>query len=905
MKITPVIGRFAYLATLLLISGFLGRTSAQTAPPGPGDPNAPQKGINPNSGPGVTAASAGAAKGTGGASNQTAASAHPEDQLPLSATTPADQVAAFDASSAPLGVSPAAAKPYMTVTYRYVFPAPLAPSKGTYYLNCMRVDLADNSPDQLGQKNLDVEWRDNAITGVYSLRLPLLTSLYGTYSFRLFGPYTTKVDASTLPSPVPIPPGTKWVEVVQHGKLRDEGRFTFGPYQTVLTVPAEIPPRRRMTITWTDASVHQDAGIGLFKSGTDNQHPIARMMFANLPGSWAVDAPPELGSYEVRAFLNGGADTTGTRPFKVTWGTLQPVLSGFPATCFPFAYMPIDYANGPPEINAWIGIFDVTNSGTNTSWSWQDLQGKTSGELYLSAPATSGRYDIRMFDSANNLLARSAAFQVVPGSKTIQLNAATESGLVKLTWNNALGYQELDGYFVYRGTAAGAESATPLTVGPIPADRSAAAATAVNVHLDGGVQPGTKYFYVVKPLQMDHVTIGAASNEASVTAVAPAATASTSDAGGGTGGSGQPSTASTASAPPSGMSSTAATPVTSAAAGTRATPSSTAAAATSTVTAATGSGAQRVPTGRPAAPGRSPEMSQVYRLGESNGLTFALDRAEYEAGRLTFGEEMVAPLAGEKFFVVHFFVTNSRREPLQLNLAHLKWTVTAAQGATVTAWERLGLAADPGTYEGKLDPGKKAEGFAVFRVPAAGELQSLAVTDFQDATPATARYDLRGKVRALPAAFADAGDRSGATVAEFAHAGTGEAFACGRFDVVLESIEIVGADSPTVPDQEQGRPVYATVSYTSRGSRPGGVFGAGAPIVTLLDAQGGSHPAELQTFELDTSDTTELEVAPGATSKFRLRFSIPGGSTPRQVVFQELGGVPVRVDLDRPASGPH
>ena len=71
-----------------------------------------------------------------------------------------------------------------------------------------------------------------------------------------------------------------------------------------------------------------------------------------------------------------------------------------------------------------------------------------------------------------------------------------------------------------------------------------------------------------------------------------------------------------------------------------------------------------------------------------------------------------------------------------------------------------------------------------------------------------------------------------------------------------------------------------------------------------LDAQGGSHPAELQTFELETSDTTELEVAPGATSKFRLRFSIPSGATPRQVVFQEQGGVPVRVDLDRVASAP-
>jgi hypothetical protein len=563
MKITPGSRRFAYLTALLLISGFPERALSQTAPPnGAGGQEVP---ANKSSGAADKAAPPGSQEvakdtGTTGGSDATKAGAagnmSPEQAAAVQAALDAQKGATTQADAALagaaglfFGVSPQAAKPYMTVTFHYRFAAPVPPAQGTYYVNCMRQDLADNSPDNLGQKNLNAEWQNGVIAGEYSLRMLKNASLYGNYSFRIFGPYKAMVDASTLPTSVPIPPGVTSVEVVQHGKIHDEGRFAFGSYQTVLTAPAETAPRHRMTITWADASVHQDAAIGLFKSGTDNQHSLARMMFANLPGSWDVDAPAELGSYEVRAFIDGGTETTGTRPFKVTWGTVQPVLSGFPAACYPFAYMPIDYANGPSDHNAWIGIFDVTNNGTNTGWSHESLQGKTSGELFLAAPANIGRYDIRMFDGSNNRLARSTAFQVVAGSEAIQLKAAVDSGHIVLTWNNPRGYQGLDGYYVYRGTAAGAESSTPLTVGPIPADRSAAAATAVNTHIDAGAQPGTKYYYVVKPLQIDHTTLGAASNEVSATAVA-AAPPSSSDAGGGSGGGGPPSTAATPSRRP-------------------------------------------------------------------------------------------------------------------------------------------------------------------------------------------------------------------------------------------------------------------------------------------------------------------------------------------------------------------
>ena len=829
MKITPGSLRIVRLMALMVMASLPGHASASNSPPnGPNASNPDARDAGQDSASGGTQAS-----DNGTQSGQSAGDSAP---------------AAGSIDTPPFSVFPLVAKPYMKVTFWYRFDTSVPPDQShTYFLQCSRQDQPDNEGGLLGQKNLDAEWKNGGIYGFYSVPMPAIASYYGNYSFRIFGPRVVKSGEKN-------PVGAQEIDSIKQGKLFDEGRFTFGPYQTVLRPPSPLTPHQRMTITWTDTSVNSNAWIGLFKSGMDNQHSIVRKSFINLPGSWDVDAPADLGAYEVRAFIDEGWDTTATQPFQVTWGTIQPVLSGFPATCYPAAAMPVDYANGPTDINAWIGIFDQTNGGTFTTWSRQQLQGKTSGEFIFTAPKDNGRYDIRMLDSSNNVLARSTAFQVVSGSAAIKLKADAEAGRIVLTWNNPLDYQMFEGYYVYRGTAAGAESPTPLTLGTIPADRSAAAATAVNTHIDTDVQPGTKYYYVVKPLQVDLKTLGVASTEVSAMVAAPA---------GSNGGSGGQSSAAAATTPAMGL------------------------------------GVRKMPTGAAAVPGAWSELRHAYRLGETDSFLFSLERAEYEAGRLEFGDDLASPKLGEKFLVVHFQVTNPRRQPLQLDTGRFEWTIVDAKGASITDCERFGPETDPRTFERTLEPGQSSECFAVFRVPAEGEMQSMTVRNRLDAAPGTARFDLRGKVRALPAHFADAQDRSGATAAAVVSARIGESFACGIFDVVVRSIEVVGADAPAPSGREVDLPVYTTVRYTLRAARTSGVFGGSAPIVTLVDSRGDSHGADAEPFEVTAPETTEVELVPGEASEFRLRFWIPRDAAPHQVFVQEPGGIPVRIDATK------
>jgi hypothetical protein len=405
---------------------------------------------------------------------------------------------------APFTVSQAIAKPFVTVTFSYQFNAL---ENGSYFMKCLRKDQADNEAARYS-KNLTPERRNGYISGSFSLRLPNDPPSFGKYSFRIFGPLRHIGGKE--------PFGTIY-SVAPNAKLFDEGAFVFSPYNTRLTVPAQIPPRRTLRITWSDVSAHQAAWIGIFKRENNNEHPLSRKSFINLPGGvWEIEAPGELGHYDVRAFIDQGFQTTAIQPFDVTWGTISPVVSGFPASCYPNVSLVVSYANGPPEINATVGIFDATNPSISSPLSWRSMQGKTSGDFVFSAPGNPGRYDVRMVDSAGNVLVRSSAFQVVPASATIRLNARVESGRVVLIWNNPANYQRLSGYYIYRGTAPGKESTTALTAGPIPTDRTAVASTQTNGYIDTDVQRGMKYYYIVKPLNSDLKTFGAPSNEVSV-----------------------------------------------------------------------------------------------------------------------------------------------------------------------------------------------------------------------------------------------------------------------------------------------------------------------------------------------------------------------------------------------------
>ncbi|NPV91357.1 MAG: hypothetical protein HPY50_11370 [Firmicutes bacterium] len=91
------------------------------------------------------------------------------------------------------------------------------------------------------------------------------------------------------------------------------------------------------------------------------------------------------------------------------------------------------------------------------------------------------------------------------GANPVQLTAAASGQSIVLTWTVPTTATGLSGYYIYRGTSPGGESAQPLRDFPITG----------TTFTDTSASSGT-YYYIVKPV-FNSTTPGAASNEASAT----------------------------------------------------------------------------------------------------------------------------------------------------------------------------------------------------------------------------------------------------------------------------------------------------------------------------------------------------------------------------------------------------
>ncbi len=85
----------------------------------------------------------------------------------------------------------------------------------------------------------------------------------------------------------------------------------------------------------------------------------------------------------------------------------------------------------------------------------------------------------------------------------VNLKAKTAENGVYLSWDKPHDYRNIIGYYLYRATATGKQSSTPITDFPVEGTS----------YLDKNVERNTSYYYILKPVYRDN-SLGPASNEA-------------------------------------------------------------------------------------------------------------------------------------------------------------------------------------------------------------------------------------------------------------------------------------------------------------------------------------------------------------------------------------------------------
>lgn len=149
-------------------------------------------------------------------------------------------------------------------------------------------------------------------------------------------------------------------------------------------------------------------------------------------------------------------------------------------------------------------LYRGTKSGKQSSTPITDFPIKgTSYTDYNINSGTTYYYILRAVYKDKSLGTASNEVSIALKSQIV-LKAETAENGINLKWNKLSDSKNIVGYYLYRGTESGKQSAVPITDFPVEGTS----------HNDVNIKPDTTYFYILKPVYKDK-TLGVASNEAS------------------------------------------------------------------------------------------------------------------------------------------------------------------------------------------------------------------------------------------------------------------------------------------------------------------------------------------------------------------------------------------------------
>jgi hypothetical protein len=168
-----------------------------------------------------------------------------------------------------------------------------------------------------------------------------------------------------------------------------------------------------------------------------------------------------------------------------------------------------------------------------------------------------------------------------------------------------------------------------------------------------------------------------------------------------------------------------------------------------------------------------------------------------------------------------------------------------------------------------LKPAQKLDVQAAILVPADGVVPKL-ILQREEGAPVV-RYDLRGKVKPLPAPVADPADPSGATVRKAIPAEADVYYPLGAFDVKFESAAYTSEPLQSDGPGDGNRYLTATFRIKNATNAPQRFYWATfAPDLRDADGEKVEYPQSL--LKATRNETAEGNVAPGEETRIRFFF---------------------------------
>ncbi len=286
-------------------------------------------------------------------------------------------------------------------------------------------------------------------------------------------------------------------------------------------------------------------------------------------------------------------------------------------------------------------------------------------------------------------------------------------------------------------------------------------------------------------------------------------------------------------------------------------------------------------------------FNKPYSLGsKGNKMNITLRSAEYTVGQVVIGAETYFPNKGEKLLVLHYTMQNPEKSPGVAGWSTFRFTAVDAEDANHSSVLRTGMETNRKELNMKLKPAQKVEAYTLIRVGADGETPKLIV---QRGPGMVLRYDLRGKVKQLPAEYADPADVTGATVRTEISGKTGQYYHASDFDFKVGSIAVL---TDGVGDRKPGKG-KATVLVSCTVKNKSGAASAFSwttvkPSLTMDSGTATWHKSLVDVSSLESINMPRL--APGQETAVGFIFAVKADTKPQKLVCTTKSGISYSFD---------
>jgi hypothetical protein len=291
-------------------------------------------------------------------------------------------------------------------------------------------------------------------------------------------------------------------------------------------------------------------------------------------------------------------------------------------------------------------------------------------------------------------------------------------------------------------------------------------------------------------------------------------------------------------------------------------------------------------------PGDFGKIGTTYTIGAREPINFTLKSAEYSVTPRTFGQNTYVPKADQKLLVLHYTVHNPVPREQGYDWSDIRFTAVDARDTNHDGIQAVVRDGESLPLSIALKPAQKLDVVAAILVPAEGVVPKL-IVEREKGAPVI-RYDLRGKVKPLPAPIADPADASGATARKEVPTPAGQFVPTGVFDTRLDEVAYTDQSLFKREPGKGNRWITATFTIKNRTNRPQRYYWADF-LPDLRDADGEKAKYTQALLKATRDELAQDDLAPGEETRIRFFFPLPNNVAGKTLKLAHGGAIDARV----------